>query len=341
MPGKPGICLAAGHGSPPAVPIPWNAAAANALNGVGRIGTWPAVNAACVAISICCRDFSISPLFGGVMLFSFRISSMSTIELSSSSAFESYSISDSADAELCGVLRSFFVVELVVLLESFSWFLWCRSAFRCNDAIASGEILWWARLCSVWCAAADNRCWCFKLIGDAIVVVTLGDNVVDAGDDANDDGRVSASNESTLKLLMRLVLCCCCKMCGTVGLVMAVLTGVTVILDFIMNFFEKSMLICLWIGLEFVSFFVNWNFFSSKILLCFLFQTVLCCSVLCKLRYFRYSFKTQALRLFLWLFLFFCHFCWSTLDWYTYFFIIKTLSSSLDIWNLLFNFEIL
>lgn len=120
MPGKAGICLAPGHGIPLAVPIPWNAAAAaNALNGVGRIGTWPAVSAACVAISIC-RDLSISPLFGGVMLFSFRTSSMSTIELSSSSAFESYSISDSADAELCGVLRSFFVVELVVLLESFN-----------------------------------------------------------------------------------------------------------------------------------------------------------------------------------------------------------------------------
>lgn len=267
MPGNAGICLAPGHGIPLAVPMPNAAAAANALNGVGRIGTWPAVNAACVAISIC-RDLSISPLFGGVMLFSFRTSSMSTIE--SSSAFESYSISDSADAELCGVLRSFFVVELVVLLESFNWwwFLWCRSALRCNDAIASGVILWCARLFSLWFVAADNRWWCFKLIGDAIVVVTLGDKVVDAGDDASDDGRVSASNESTLKLLMRLVLFCC-KMCGTVGLVMAVLTGVTVILDFIMNFFEKSMLICPAISIKCVQVFFSLNFFRNS---CCLFQ---------------------------------------------------------------------
>lgn len=241
--GNCGIRPAPGHGIPPAAPIPWKAAAANALNGVGRIGTWP-LSAACVAISIC-RDFSISPLFGGVILFSFRTSSISTIELSSSSAFESYSISDSADAELCGVFRSFFVVELVVLLESFNWWWrdWWRRALRCNDAIASGVILWWARLFSVWCVATLIRLWCFKLIGDANVVVMLGDRVVDAGDDATDDGRVSASNESTLKLLMRLVFCCC-KMCGTVGLVMAVLTGVTVIPDdFIMNFFKKSMLI--------------------------------------------------------------------------------------------------
>lgn len=88
------------------------------------------------------------------------------------------------------------------------------------------------------------------------MVVTLGDKVVDAGDDASDDGRVSASNESTLKLLMRLVLFCC-KMCGTVGLVMAVLTGVTVILDFIMNFFEKSMLICPAISIKCVQVFFS------------------------------------------------------------------------------------
>lgn len=74
-------------------------------------------------------------------------------------------------------------------------------------------------------------------MGDVVVMEFVF--VVDAGDEATDDGRVSANNESTLKLLMRLVFCCC-KMCGTVGLVMAVLTGVTVIPDdFIMNLLGK------------------------------------------------------------------------------------------------------
>lgn len=266
--GNVGICLAPGHGIPLAAPIPWNAAAANALNGVGRMGTCP-LSAACVAISIW-RDFSISPLFGGVILFSFRTSSMSTIELSSSSALESYSMSDSADAELCGVFRSFFVVELVVLLESFNWFRWCRRALRCNDAIANGVILLCARLCSVW-FVADNRLWCFKLIGDASVVVMLGDRVVEAGDEASDDGRVSASSESTLKLLMRLVFCCC-KMCGTVGLVMAVLTGVTVIPDdFIMNFsFWKKSMLRLFFFCQFVFAIQNRDFFSFFLIFCLL-----------------------------------------------------------------------
>lgn len=100
------------------MPFQAAAAAANALNGVGRMGTCPP-SAADVAISICV-DLSNS-LFGGVILFSLRRSSMSTIELSSSSAFESYSMSDSAETELCGVCRSFLVVELlVVLLLSFN-----------------------------------------------------------------------------------------------------------------------------------------------------------------------------------------------------------------------------
>lgn len=53
-------------------------------------------------------------------------------------------------------------------------------------------------------------------------------------------GRVSASNESTLKLLTRLVFCCWSE-CGTVGLVMAVVSEFTVIPDnFIMNYAERT-----------------------------------------------------------------------------------------------------
>lgn len=195
------------------------AAAASALNGVGRIGTCPP-RAAEVAISIC-ADLSES-LFGGVILSSFRMSSMSTIELSSSSGFESDSISESPDAGLCGVRRSFLaVVELLVVLP--------LSRCRC----AGEKPLLCDRFVGVLLMMVAEECGDFKLIGEVRT-----DGIADGGS-ALILGRVSASSESTLKLIKRLDFCCGRSWCGTVGLVITVLTaGVIVIPDvFIMNFF--------------------------------------------------------------------------------------------------------
>lgn len=87
-PGGPngGICraAAAGQGIPPLMPPQAAAAAARALNGVGRIGTCPAAASA----ADCCRSAGelLSGRPGCELLFSLLISSMSTIE---SSWFES------------------------------------------------------------------------------------------------------------------------------------------------------------------------------------------------------------------------------------------------------------
>ena len=92
-------------------------------------------------------------------------------------------------------------------------------------------------LLSLWleCGEQELVCDSDKLVGDAIHISLLLRLVVIL--DGGDLGRVSASKDATLKLLMRVVTdfiswgwCWCCEVGGgTVGLVIAIRNGVTVI----------------------------------------------------------------------------------------------------------------
>uniref|UniRef100_A0A182V1C4 Uncharacterized protein n=1 Tax=Anopheles merus TaxID=30066 RepID=A0A182V1C4_ANOME len=246
-PGGPngGIWRAPGHGTPPLMPPQAAAAAASALNGVGRIGTWPAAAARAAPGGEPCpipiadgdpgeplpfRPPGCEPL----SLSSWSISSMSTIESSSSSWFES----------LCGVSV-------------------CRSGSRFRSELPScwdrGEeelVVWEDRLAGsmsldgevpgrvvvvtvvsavviAWCSSAapcGGPCTISGLSGvseGGVGVVVVGvPEVMMAWCALGVLGRVSASRDATLKLLIRELLFCCM---GTVGLVIAIRTGVTTI----------------------------------------------------------------------------------------------------------------
>uniref|UniRef100_A0A8W7PB61 Uncharacterized protein n=1 Tax=Anopheles coluzzii TaxID=1518534 RepID=A0A8W7PB61_ANOCL len=268
-PGGPngGIWRAPGHGTPPLMPPQAAAAAASALNGVGRIGTWPAAAARAAPGGEPCpipiadgdpgeplpfRPPGCEPL----SLSSWSMSSMSTIESSSSSWFES----------LCGVSV-------------------CRSGSRFRSELPScwdrGEeelVVWEDRLAGsmsldgevpgrvvvvtvvsavviAWCSSAapcGGPCTISGLSGvseGGVGVVVVGvPEVMMAWCAFGVLGRVSASRDATLKLLIRELLFCCM---GTVGLVIAIRTGVTVIPD------DFSMKICTelhrWPGCGFVT----------------------------------------------------------------------------------------